>query len=95
MQTIQKHFRYAKAELIEAYLERIVRAYDPKRVWLIGSAARGTNKEHSDLDFVVESDTFIDPDEVIGAIDIIPYHHITDAMAESLESEGVLLYEKR
>lgn len=45
----------------------------------------------SDLDFIVESNELIDPDAVIGAVDIIPYKYAT---AEMLDN-ALIIYERR
>ncbi|HKI44199.1 MAG TPA: hypothetical protein VKA08_02590 [Balneolales bacterium] len=79
-----------QAELIEIYLDKLVKTYHPKRIWLIGSAAR----ERSDLDFVVESEFPIDPDEVVGAIDVIPFRSLSESMKKSLRREGIEVYER-
>ncbi|MGH7496853.1 MAG: nucleotidyltransferase domain-containing protein [bacterium] len=41
------------AELIPAMTDRIVRGFDPLRVILFGSHARGDADSHSDIDFLV------------------------------------------
>ncbi len=80
--------------LMKYYIETIVKQYTPKRVFVIGSVAAGTANQFSDIDFVVEADGFIDVDAVVGAIDIIPYRHISEPMREELQQKGVLVYEK-
>ena len=45
----------------------------------------------SDLDFIVESNELIDPDAVIGAVDIIPYKYAT---AEMLD-KALIIYERK
>ena len=42
-----------QGELIEEAVRRIVRRFEPERIFLIGSAARGERREHSDFDFRV------------------------------------------
>jgi len=45
-------------EVIRVAVERIVQAFNPERIYLFGSRARGESTEESDLDFLVvmESD---------------------------------------
>ena len=42
--------------LIERVRERIVEAFDPEAIYLFGSAARGEQREGSDLDLLVVMD---------------------------------------
>jgi predicted nucleotidyltransferase len=42
--------------LIERVRNRIVEAFDPKAIYLFGSAARGTQREGSDLDLLIVMD---------------------------------------
>jgi predicted nucleotidyltransferase len=46
--------------LIREITERIVKAFNPKRVILFGSQARGDAKPDSDLDLMVEMETDLD-----------------------------------
>ncbi|MCA1803693.1 MAG: nucleotidyltransferase domain-containing protein [Rhodothermaceae bacterium] len=76
---------------VRLYLQKIIDAYNPDRIYLTGSAVTGGLTSRSDLDFIVESREFIDPDAVIGAIDIIPYKYAT---AEMLE-KALIIYERK
>lgn len=40
-------------EVIQEAVRRIVKHFEPEKVYLIGSAARGESREGSDLDFLV------------------------------------------
>jgi predicted nucleotidyltransferase len=42
--------------LIERVRDRIVEAFDPEAIYLFGSAARGTQRDGSDLDLLVVMD---------------------------------------
>ena len=89
------HINKPQAELIDYYLDKLIKAYNPRRVFVIGSVATGKAHSRSDIDFVVDSgDSHIDPDAVVGAIDIIPYHTMPEYIKQSLQREGVLIYEQ-
>lgn len=87
--------KYPDPRVVKHYIDKIISAYHPERVYVIGSAARGTARETSDIDFVVESNNIIDPDVVIGAVDIIPYRSLSKSMRESFKKEAVLVYERK
>lgn len=76
---------------VRLYLQKIIDAYNPDRIYLTGSAVTGGLTSRSDLDFIVESRDFIDPDAVIGAVDIIPYKYAT---AEMLD-KALIIYERK
>jgi predicted nucleotidyltransferase len=76
---------------VRLYLQKIIDAYNPDRIYLTGSAVTGGVSPRSDLDFIVESREFIDPDAVIGAIDIIPFKYAT---AEMLD-KALIIYERK
>jgi predicted nucleotidyltransferase len=76
---------------VRLYLQKIIDAYNPDRIYLTGSAVTGGLTPRSDLDFIVESREFIDPDAVIGAVDIIPYKYAT---AEMLD-KALIIYERK
>ena len=42
-----------QSEVIQEAVRRIVKHFEPEKVYLIGSAARGESREGSDLDFLV------------------------------------------
>lgn len=46
-----------KAEIIETVKERLIKAYNPRTVYLFGSFAWGKPDEHSDLDLLVVIDS--------------------------------------
>ena len=77
------------------YLDKIIETYNPRRVFVVGSVATGTAGELSDIDFVVEADGFIDTEAVVGAIDIVVYDQMSEALREDLLKHGVLIYEKK
>ncbi|TVQ12966.1 MAG: nucleotidyltransferase domain-containing protein [Balneolaceae bacterium] len=76
---------------VRLYLQKIIDAYNPERIYLTGSAASGELSPRSDLDFIVDSKDFIDPDAVIGAIDIIPYKFATPEMLD----KAIIIYERK
>jgi predicted nucleotidyltransferase len=73
------------------YLQKIIDVYNPIRIYLTGSAVTGGFTSRSDLDFIVESTGFVDPDAVIGAIDIIPYKYATEEMLD----KALIIYERK
>lgn len=77
-----------KEELIQYYLEKIVREFNPQKVYLTGSAVSHIMPESSDFDFIVDSEVPIDADAIIGNLDIIPYKYATEEMLE----KAILIY---
>lgn len=88
-----------QSEVIDEAVMRIVRYFDPERVYLIGSTARGELRDQSDLDFlvVVPDDTPREKrsgggvhEELYGIgvpIDVIPFRKSSfDAQADWLMS---------
>ena len=87
MDKIEKY----KRRLINTYLKKIKETYHPNKIYLTGSAVKGNWDETSDLDFIVDSPQPIDPDQIIGAIDIIPCQYATEEMLNN----SMLLYERK
>lgn len=48
-------------ELIQAIVRKIVAAFNPRRVILFGSRARGGQREDSDIDLFIEMETNLHP----------------------------------
>ena len=69
-----------KKRLIQIYLEKIVEAYQPGKVYLTGSAFKGGWSETSDFDFIVVNEMPINPDQIFGAVDIVPRKFATKEM---------------
>ncbi|MFU8859105.1 MAG: nucleotidyltransferase domain-containing protein [Cyclonatronaceae bacterium] len=90
-QFISGDIRPETEKRVRLYLHKIIDAYNPDRIYLTGSAVTGGFTSRSDLDFIVESNEFIDPDAVIGAVDIIPYKYAT---AEMLD-KALIIYERK
>jgi predicted nucleotidyltransferase len=90
-QFISGDIRPETEKRVRLYLQKIIDAYNPDRIYLTGSAVTGGLTSRSDLDFIVESNEFIDPDAVIGAVDIIPYKYAT---AEMLD-KALIIYERK
>lgn len=108
------HRAQARRNAVVKHLVDALRAYDPERVYLFGSWARGEADALSDLDIVVIKRTsapFFDrirdvlrllPDDV-GAVDVLVYtpeeweamRARGNALAEAVEEEGVLIYERQ
>ena len=55
MKTVQANMSKiaVKNNKVDTVLEQIIKAYDPEKVYLFGSAARGDDDEYSDLDLAV------------------------------------------
>lgn len=85
---------HIEAPVLNHYLNEIIRIYNPIEVYIIGSVATGNSRQNSDIDFVVRSEGFIDTEAITGAIDIIPYHQLNEAMLNHLKQQGVLVYER-
>lgn len=54
-----------QGKCVEVMTECIVEAVNPRRVILFGSRARGDHRPESDVDFLVEMDGRLDPDEIL------------------------------
>lgn len=50
---MQKKVKSGKNKRLQHILSRIIKGYEPERVYLFGSAARGDSDEYSDMDFAV------------------------------------------
>jgi predicted nucleotidyltransferase len=81
--------------------ETLVRDFGARRVWLIGSSARGEVHGGSDIDLVVEGlapHLFVraaaELDELAGplAVDLIPLEFSTDRLRRDLARDGILLH---
>jgi predicted nucleotidyltransferase len=76
--------------------------YDVKKVILFGSRARGDFKRTSDIDIAVDGGDFVrfalDVDEETSTLlkfDIVDLkRNIQEELRESIEKEGVVIYEK-
>ncbi len=78
-----------REDAIREIVRRLVEYYQPERVYLIGSAARGEDRPESDLDFVVVLPDDAPREKVIGgqihrrlrglppAVDVIPFRRST------------------
>ena len=78
-----------RSDLIEEALRRIVKRFEPERVYLIGSTARGERGENSDFDFLVvvhddmprqqrlSGDIHVDLYGIGAPIDVIPMRRST------------------
>ncbi len=74
---------------IREIVRRLVENYQPERVYLIGSAARGQDRPDSDLDFLVVLPDDAPREKVVGAkiyqrlrgipaaVDVIPFRRST------------------
>jgi predicted nucleotidyltransferase len=78
-----------REDTIREIVRRLVEYYQPERVYLIGSTARGEDRPDSDLDFVVVLPDDAPREKVIGgqihqrlrgvpaAVDVIPFRRST------------------
>ncbi len=94
-------------EFIQAAVLKAQRLLNLKRVWVLGSRARGDATPLSDYDLVFEIDEqnvglwagFVaDQREIqktLLSVDWILYSQMGTQMITSLENEGILLYEKK
>jgi predicted nucleotidyltransferase len=76
-------------ETVDEVVRRLVAHYQPERIYLFGSSARGDARPESDLDFLVvlpdetHRERFLDGKiyerlwDIPLAVDIIPFHHRT------------------
>lgn len=87
---------------VEKELIYFARAYDIKKIILFGSRARCSNADRSDVDIAVyggDFDSFyFDVTENIHSLlcfDIVEAdHHMSEALKEEIERDGVVIYEK-
>lgn len=78
-----------RSEIIRDVVARLVAHYQPERIYLIGSTARGDDRPDSDLDFVVVLPDDAPREKVIGgeihrklrgvaaAVDVVPFRRST------------------
>ena len=87
---------------IQEDIIKLARKYQIEKVILVGSRARGDNREKSDIDLAVSGGNIVefrlDIDEEVHTLlmfDVVnldgPVHR---PLLESIEKEGVVLYEK-
>ncbi|MCU1283860.1 MAG: hypothetical protein JWO13_210 [Acidobacteriales bacterium] len=60
VQPIIDHREVIDEDLIREITDRIVNAFDPKRIVLFGSHARGDHRDDSDLDLMIEMESDLD-----------------------------------
>ncbi|MGF1477219.1 MAG: nucleotidyltransferase family protein [Geminicoccaceae bacterium] len=83
--------------------ERLGAFPEVRRVILFGSRARGDNDERADIDIAVEADAerlgvwweLVDEAPTLLAVDLIIMTDVPPAMRETIEREGILLYERK
>ncbi len=78
-----------REDAVQDVVARLVEYYQPERIYLIGSTARGEDRPDSDLDFVVVLPDDAPREKVIGgeihqrlrgipaAVDVIPFRRST------------------
>ena len=76
------------------YLNKIIELWDPEKVILYGSKARGDAKTGSDSDFAVVTDRPVDADAIIGALDIVRYSKAPPQLQKIIDTEGIVIYER-
>ncbi len=88
-----KSIEYRHPE-VRIYVDKIVELWNPKKVILYGSKARGDAKKGSDSDFAVVTDQPIDADEITGALDVVRYSKAPAELKKIIDEEGVVVYER-
>lgn len=82
---------------------KTLKEYGAKRVFLFGSAARGTSGDYSDIDLACEG---LSPEQffkVLGrllattgrSVDLVDIEEVKDTIQRRIEREGILLYEAK
>ncbi len=90
------------------YIKKIVeviKKYNPKKIILFGSRARGDNKVTSDIDIAVDIDLsfreqrklkeYIDKVSGLYSVDLIFLPKINEKFRKKILKEGKILYEKK
>jgi predicted nucleotidyltransferase len=84
-----KGSKMTRGETVDEVVRRLVEHYQPERIYLFGSSARGDARPESDLDFLVvlpdetPREKFLDGTiyerlwDIPLAVDIVPFHHRT------------------
>ncbi|SNZ06223.1 Predicted nucleotidyltransferase [Persephonella hydrogeniphila] len=93
---------------VEKYIKRIVdelKKYNPRKIILFGSRAKGTYKKSSDIDIAVDIDLDfrekrkikerIDQISGLYTVDLIFLSEVTEDFKKRVLEEGVVLYEKK
>jgi predicted nucleotidyltransferase len=94
-----------KGEKLSMIKDIIVKAVDPKCIYLFGSRAEGTNKYYSDFDIAIKGakDSFRTMrkvrqklDEALGihSVDVIQMEQVSDKFRELIEEKGKTIYER-
>ena len=91
--------------IIDAIAKRIGGCPHVEKVILFGSRARGDEQERSDIDLAVVGPEItrkewvrmwidVDDAETLLSIDLVRFETASDQMKDSIDKEGVVLYER-
>ena len=94
-----------KAEFYIKRIVKVIKKYNPEKIILFGSRARGDNKKISDIDIAVDMDISFreqrklkeEVDNVSGlySVDLIFLPKIDENFRNKILKEGKILYEKK
>ncbi|GIX42899.1 MAG: hypothetical protein KatS3mg129_2632 [Leptospiraceae bacterium] len=92
---------------VQKYIQKIIeeiKQYQPEKIILFGSRARGNNKPNSDIDIALDINLDfrkkrklkerIDQISGLYSVDLIFLQDTTDNFKEKILKEGIILYEK-
>jgi predicted nucleotidyltransferase len=91
---------------IVAMVEQMRRSRPVERIVLFGSRARGDHDERSDIDLAIACPdasaeewaalwNIVDEAPTLVNIDLVRLEHVDDALRQSIEREGVVLYARQ
>ena len=93
-------------EILEKIRELLIDFYDPKRIVLFGSRAKGKNKLGSDFDFAVDTDRIPNQEKLFSLrkeidnisglykIDVVFLSDVDDEFKQIILETGKVIYEK-
>lgn len=93
-------------EILEKIRELLIDFYDPKRIILFGSRAKGKNKLGSDFDFAVDTDIIPNQEKLFSLrkeidnisglykIDVVFLSDVDDEFKQIILETGKVIYEK-
>ena len=74
---------------------KIRKEYDPQKIILFGSKARGDFHSRSDTDIAVESEKQLPTSTLNGALDMINLKTAEVSLKKIIDKEGVVIYERK
>lgn len=93
-------------EILEKVEELLIEFYDPKRIILFGSRAKGKNKLGSDFDFAVDTETIPNKEKLFSfrneidnisglyKIDVVFLSDVDEEFKQIILKTGIVIYEK-